>query len=101
MERRQHQGGGPPAAIEHPTPQQAGPQRPQQQRQNERHQEQCHGHAMAQGQIDRQVVGMAMPVAGAQGIDQAEGRSAPAQPGTLGDQTKGNLPLGQPGDLKD
>ena len=40
-----------------------------------------------------------MPVAGAQGVDQAEGRSAPAQPGALGDQTKGNLPLGQPGDL--
>ena len=40
-----------------------------------------------------------MPVAGAQGIDQAEGGGAPAQPGALGDQPKGDLPLGQPGDL--
>ena len=42
---------------------------------------------------------MAMPVAGAQGVDQAEGRGTPAQPWAFGDQAEGDMPLGQPGDL--
>ena len=39
-----------------------------------------------------------MPMARAQGVDQAEGRRAPAQPGPLADQTHGHGPLAQAGD---
>ena len=53
---------------------------------------------MTDGQIQGQVVGVAMPEAGAQWIDHAEGRRPPAQPGPLGHQAQRHLPLAQAGD---
>ena len=53
---------------------------------------------MAEGQIDRQVVGVAVPMARALRIDQAEGGRPPAQPGPLANQLDGGAPLGQAGD---
>ena len=98
MQGDEHEGGGPPGPIEQPPPQQGRPQAQPQQSQHEAHQQQSHRQSMAHGQVNRQVVGMAVPMAGAERIDQAEGGGPPAQPGPFGHQPQGHLPLGQPGD---
>ena len=50
---------------------------------------------MADGQLERQVVGMAMPLTGAQRIEHGKGSGPPAQPWTLGDQLQRHAPLTQ------
>ena len=50
---------------------------------------------MADGQLERQVVGMAMPLTGAQRIEHGKSRSTPAQPGPLSDQLQRHAPLTQ------
>ena len=48
---------------------------------------------MADREFEWQVVGMTMPLSGAQGIDDREGGSAPAKPGAFRDQLKRHGPL--------
>ena len=94
----QHQGGRPPGPLEHRPTDHAASGCTDQQPQHETHHQGGHGHTVAERQIDRQVVGMAVPVARAAWVDEAEGGRSPAQPGAFGDQADRHLPLRQAGD---
>ena len=48
---------------------------------------------MTDGQLQRQIVGMTMPLACAQWVDHRERRSSPAQPRTFPNQLQRNIPL--------
>ena len=53
---------------------------------------------MAQGQVQGDVVGVAMPMARPQRINHAEGRRPPTQPRALADQPHGRAPLTEAGE---
>ncbi len=98
VQAEENQGGDPPGPLEGGVDGHAPADGPEQQPEHEAHHQQRHRDAVTHGQIDRQVVGMAMPEPCAQGIDHAEGGGSPAEPGSFGDQLQGHPPLGQSGD---
>ena len=98
MQGHEHQGRRPPGPFKHRRLQHAQAPGPQQQPAHQADHHHRHRQAEADRQVDRQVVGVAMPMARAQGVDQAEGRRPPAQPGPLANQACGHGPLAQAGD---
>ena len=98
MHRHQHQRGGPPGPFHGCFLQDSTPQSHHQQQQHRSDDQQHHRKAMADRQLQGEIVGMAMPtLSRIDRVQHTESSSPPAQPRTGGNQLQGIPPLPQTG----